>query len=418
MWQHAVLVAKVTVSAVAGIDMLILHFACVRHTARKIKPGVVVHPLAQLSCTWRPLRSRSASVLLPCRRLFSSSPGKELVDKPSTLPARNDPKEVAESIENILVRSRRDELIKQVGPEGRRYLPTEDPNAFLLPDSKLVPTERRWQKVFVSLPWLVFAFMVAAPFLLVRTNLPWLQERSKENQISSEYQHAVTTIDRVPSFEVVNFSQMADVLERPYPTILLLFDSTTFMSKLFLPTFHDLEGALRATGLLVSVVALDLNASPNPPDGFLWEYPKAAAPHIQLIVPRGQDGETGVIDYSGNWSVSAIAEAARQLVGPYAAKVPTEELGQLDERIRLLQDTLFEVLFVEDTSLDVPTSPRQGSWWRWFIARPQPIESHSIASNEVSLAGVEHQLNLNGSLDDAIVSCQEMLQNFRARRPP
>merc|ERR1719409_1180282 len=106
----------------------------------------------------------------------------------------------------------------------------------------------------------------------------------------------------------------------------MIFHPSTFASKLFLPVLRDLAEIFRAAGLVVSVSALDVSASPQPPQEFLWEYPPALAPHLQLVLPRARDGEAGVVDYDGSWNVSALAEAARRLAGPYAPAVPEEKL--------------------------------------------------------------------------------------------
>jgi len=225
--------------------------------------------------------------------------------------AEHETGEADNSIEAILARSRRKDLIARVGPQAIRYLPTQDPNAFLLPDTRLEPAERTWQKVFVALPWLTFAAMLAVPVLLVHGNLPYLVQRAEhDKQVAARKEGTPPTC--VPSFEVLNFGQMPDVLERPFPTMLVMFHPATFAGKVFVPALRDLERLLRRAEIPVSIVALDLSASPVPPDGFLWEYPAAVSPHIQLILPRCMDGEAVW------WTMTVVGRPALWLEQPAA----------------------------------------------------------------------------------------------------
>jgi len=310
------------------------------------------------------------------------------------------------------MRIHRREVVEKAGPQAERYLPTQDPNAFLLPDSRLEPVERKWQKVFVALPWAVFACMLAAPLLLVRTNLPWLQKRAEEDREEAEARNAaLAPAVRIPAFEVVNFGQMPDVLERPYPTILLLFDSATLASKVFLPALRDLEAAFRSAGLAVSVAGLDLAVVPGPPADFLWEYPRALAPHIQLLIPRARDGETGIVDYDGVWTASGLGQAARKLSGPYAPAVPAEELERLDRLVSELRDTLFDLLFVEDEFPAASSSAGSRPWWRRALARGPSKEEAAAkaAAVEVARSEAERALDLSAGLEVALASCRAAL---------
>lgn len=320
-----------------------------------------------------------------------------------------------ESIESILIRSHRQELVERVGPKVERYLPTEDPNAFLLPDNRLEPAERWWQKVFVAVPWMVFACMLAAPMLLVRTNLPWLQKRAVEDRRAAEVRTAALATGRVPEFAVVCFSQMPDVLERPFPTLLFLFDPATFASKLFLPALRDLEKVLRAAGLQVAVAALDMTATPAPPASFLWEYPRALAPHLQLILPRARDGEAGVVDYDGRWTAAALAEAARGIAGPRAPDVPMEELARIDALLEALRETLFELLFIDLN--EGATEGRRGWWSRLTGLGAQSSEAAVAAARqtqEKAKEEAERSLDFSAGLDTALASCQESLRKLRS----
>lgn len=322
-----------------------------------------------------------------------------------------------ERIEDILIQAHKRELVERHGQKVERYMPNEDPNSFLLPDNRLEPSERWWQKVFVATPWALFACMLAVPFLLVRGNLPWLQKRAEDDREAAALRNdALGNVARLPEFEVVGFGQMPDVLERPFPTVLLLFDRRTLESKVFLPAFRDIEAAIRAAGLMVSVTALDLGAQPGPPDQFLWEYPRAMAPHIQLVVPRVQDGEAGVVDYDGRWSATGISHAARSLAGPHPPRVSPEELSRIDLRIEQLFDALFEMLFVENAAASGGHLSDRPSLWRRMSGGKAAAAAAAQANQEKAAAKldeVEQQLDLTGGLDEALASCQRALETLR-----
>eukprot|EP00927_Polykrikos_kofoidii_P078307 TRINITY_DN75149_c0_g1_i1.p1 TRINITY_DN75149_c0_g1~~TRINITY_DN75149_c0_g1_i1.p1 ORF type:complete len:449 (+),score=93.15 TRINITY_DN75149_c0_g1_i1:79-1425(+) len=323
----------------------------------------------------------------------------------------------ADPINEILLRKSRAELEQRVGGV-ERYLPTKDPGAFLLPDSRLEPEERKWQKVFVAVPWIAFATMLTLPFLLVKVNLPWLQQRAEDERESSATRLAsLAPLARVPDFSVVNFGQMPDVLERPFPTILLLFDPATYASKVFLPACRDLAMTLQATGLPVAVTALDMSAAPAPPDDFCWEYPRALAPHMQLILPRAKDGEAGVVDYDGRWSIHALAETARKLAGPQAPPVPPEELDRLEVALERHRDAIFELLFLTETSVKSKTKP---PLWRRALglgASGKQVEEEEAALSAVAVAAAAEARSLEaafaGGLEAATQTCEAALRHLR-----
>lgn len=317
-----------------------------------------------------------------------------------------------ESIEEILKRSRRKELVERVGPQVERYLPTEDSDALLLPPSRLSPAERWWQRFFVALPWAVFACMLATPLLLVRGHLPFLQKRAEERREAAAERGADSITKELPGFQIVNFGQMPDVLERPTPTMVLLFDSSTFMSKIFLAALNDLTKLLQGAGVCVSVAALDLTASPQPPPEFLWEYPPALAPHLQLVVPRARYGEAGLVEYDGRWTAVALAEAARSISGPYPPAVPLEELKKLDARIEQLRDCLFELLFLEGKA-DASAAGKP-SWWRRPFVRSQPVRVLSASEELDAAMEMEQRLDFSCGIDVAIKACQNALDELRS----
>jgi len=314
----------------------------------------------------------------------------------------------AESVESALVKISRRHVIERMGPGAERYLPSEDRMAFLLPDERLEATERHWQKVFVALPWLVFACMLVMPLLLVHVNLPWLEKRAGKDKLASQSRiSSVVQAARIPSFEVINFGQMPDVLDRPFPTMVLLFDPATISSKIFLLAFQDVEVLFRRAGIPMSVVALDLSAHPCPPDSFLWQYPRAMTPYLQLILPRSHDGEAGVIDYDGQWSAQALVEAARSVAGTRGLGISHDDFSSLDNGISCFRDALFDLLFVSEAAPPIHgAASARPSWWRRLRGASQsrtgPAEEELLAA----IADTERSLVLTGGLSAAAASCQ------------
>jgi len=320
-----------------------------------------------------------------------------------------------ETIESILIRSHRKEVIERAGPDAVRYMPSEDPTAFLIPDSRLDPGERVWQKVFVALPWLVFAAMLSVPLLLVQTNLPFLQRRAEDERRAAEARAATLVKGRIPDFTVVNFSQMPDILERPYPTVLLLFDPSTFASALFLPFVRDLEALFRSVNLRIAIAALDLSATPGPSEDFLWQYPRGLAPHLQLIIPRAREGEAGVVDYHGSWNAIELAEAARELAGEYPPDVPMDKLLALEEELEQLREAYFELLFVDVGPRAGLVARPRSSWWAWLRGRTSSAEEAQAAAEErraSALAAVEPLVDTSGTVERALISVRETTARF------
>jgi len=323
-------------------------------------------------------------------------------------------KKKMESIDDILIRTHRKELVQRHGPHIERYMPSEDPTAFLLPDSRLQPEERKWQKIFTALPWAVFACMLATPLLLVGMNLPWLQKRAEAFRQAREAREDDEVPTHLPGFVVVNFGQMPDVLERPFPTMLMIFDPSTFASMIFLPVLRELSELLRAAGIAVSVAALDVSASPQPSHDFLWEYPPALAPHLQLVIPRMQDGEAGVVDYDGSWNVVALADVARRLAGPYGPAVPPEELARVQSQVERLRDLLFEVVFLSGSTASsgqAPQHDQKASWLgRLFGAAPRkPTITVTDKSKDL-----ECNVDFSGDVAVAVRSCEDTLRVAQA----
>lgn len=315
------------------------------------------------------------------------------------------PKKV-ESIDDILIRTHKRELIQRVGPHVERYMPSEDPNAFLLPDSRLEPEERKWQKIFTALPWAVFAIMLATPLLMVGTNLPWLQKRAEAFRNANKAREDDEVPSHLPGFEVVNFGQMPDVLERPFPTMLMIFHPSTFASKLFIPVLRDLSELFRAAGIAVSIAALDLSAFPQPPDEYLWDLPPALSPHMQLVLPRARDGEAGVMDYDGRWNVVALADVGKRLAGQYAPAVPREDLVRLESQLERLRDLLFELVFLDGSAESSGAARGPASKPSWLGRMFGSASAKSASPARGDLADLECEVDFSGGVAAAVSSCE------------
>lgn len=301
--------------------------------------------------------------------------------------------------------------MERAGPVVERYLPPEDPNVFLISGSRLTGAEQRWQRVFVALPWVLFACMAATPLLLLRANLPWLQDRADAERRAVAGR--AVAAHQAPGFVVIGFSQMVDVLDRPLPTLVMLFDPATFASKVFLALMPELDGLLRAGGIPVSVAALDLSAAPGPPPEFLAEYPRPLTPHLQLVLPGAHDGEAGVVDYDGTLSARGLAEAARKLAGPFAPELPEAELDRIEGRLLRLSDAMFELFFIGD----VPSGPepRKAPWWRRVLGAGRGADGAGAPGTALRVEEISNGIELLNGLDVAISSCEALLQSRPAR---
>jgi len=158
-----------------------------------------------------------------------------------------------------------------------------------------------------------------------------------------------------------------------------------------------------------------MSAKPQPPHDFLWEYPPALTPHLQLVIPRAREGEAGVVDYDGRWSVLAIADAAKRLAGPYAPAVPAEELSRLETQLDRLRDLLFELVFLEGSAESSEIS-RQGSERPSFLARLFGRASPKVAAQPKGLAeNLEAKLDISGGVAVAIASCEDALREVQIK---
>merc|ERR1712178_108137 len=205
---------------------------------------------------------------------------------------------------------------------------------------------------------------------------------------------------------------MPDVIDRPFPTMLMLFHPSAFASKIFLPMLRDLSEMLRAAGVRVSVAALDLSASPHPPHEFLWEDPPALGPHMQLVIPRATDGEAGLVDYDGHWKVVTLAEAAKRLAGPYSPAVPPEDLARLDAQVERLRDLLFELVFLGGSSESSGPSRRAASqsWLSRMFGSSGGSKTAPAEGDCMDCEELESRLDFSGGVALAICSCEDALR--------
>ncbi|CAE7432690.1 malA [Symbiodinium microadriaticum] len=277
--------------------------------------------------------------------------------------------EADNSIEAILARSRRKELVARVrrwGSHGN--------------GSRLEPAERKWQKLFVALPWLTFAAMVAFGTFV------WTVQSEEELHL--------------------------------------------LIVSVFVPALRDLEGLLRKAEIPVSITALDLTASPHTKC-----VQEAVAPHIQLILPRSMDGEATlfrscyqeelpahkrslslpprpskacvegdaelhtatpspsekkvvgehvpiIIGNAATFFGPAILAGVQGLAGPRAPEISAEDISRLENGIQKLRDLIFEMLFLQEVPLpDVDRKDRSAiaaaekKRWQAVYQAEQEIES-------------------------------------------
>ena len=99
-------------------------------------------------------------------------------------------------IEELLLQRRKQDYMEMYPDrdvkEFERYLPSSDPYAFLIEDSKLTEKERIWQKIFVALPWVVFVAMVCTPFVLVHSCSAYLTGRTPVRDDNHDDDHVMT----------------------------------------------------------------------------------------------------------------------------------------------------------------------------------------------------------------------------------
>merc|ERR1712066_900256 len=140
-------------------------------------------------------------------------------------------------------------------------------------------------------------------------------------------------------------------------------------------------------------------------------------PHVQLVIPRARDGESGIVDYDGRWSVSAFAEVARRLAGPYSPAVPEEELARLESQTEKLRDLLFELVFLEGgepSAVKAKGSLAKRSWYSYLfrartphderIEMPQPFDD------------IESKLDFTAGIATAISSCESTFMQLHDAR--
>lgn len=241
------------------------------------------------------------------------------------------------SIEALLVEKRRREFL-ELYPDAPldRYLPPSDPYAFLIEKEKLTPAESRWQVFFVALPWLVFASMLATPFLMLRYHLNNWQDLDDESDDTEKLLHLVTppVIEKIPcrGLEQLKFTDMPLVIDGREVAFVLLYHPDTFRSKFCLPLLRDLGEALRETSVCVRLIALDLSTVVEQDAGFRARYPPVTGPHIQVIVPT--EKEAIVYDEQN------IRMRAQTLLGFLKKFVDIPE--QMLERARTLDSLLVE----------------------------------------------------------------------------
>lgn len=129
------------------------------------------------------------------------------------------------------------------------------------------------------------------------------------------------------------------------------------------------------------------------------------------MLPRARDGETGVVDYDGSWNISALAEAARRLAGPYAPAIPQEKLSTLASQTEQLRDVLFELMFMAGTHRAEQSKGNSSKpWYSRFFSSSAP---RNVEKNAPSFDDIETSLDLSGDTACAIRSCEAALSRLR-----
>ncbi|CEL99684.1 unnamed protein product [Vitrella brassicaformis CCMP3155] len=181
----------------------------------------------------------------------------------------------------LLQRWRRGIQIYPGGPVDR-YLPPMDPSRFLVEPDKLTREKQRFQ--------------LSAPFALVATLLPRLDEKARAS-LASESEELLRLF-RVPEFAIVPFRALVDVIERPLHSLIIFFHRDVFGTYALLPLLVDLARLFRNHNMPVAVVAVDLAGS-DVPDTHRKKFPPALSPFSRCCVP------TASLASRGCWTTTA-----------------------------------------------------------------------------------------------------------------
>ena len=296
----------------------------------------------------------------------------------------------------ILERRRHQYLQEYPGGPIDRYLPPSDPYAFLIEDSKLTESERVWQKIFVVLPWLVFAAMVASPFGLIWAFQPGTEAHKRMMKIDQEERRHKARQFNIPAFKTIPFHAVVDVIERPSVSLILLF-SNSFESKLAYPTLAELDKLFRKFNCPIGIVAIDLSKE-DVSEEFREMYPSQTAPYLQIVAPEklGDDADGNiVIDYRGKMKADHILrQVARHTLLPDELQV---QAGEVDAMVDDLHDELFSLMYVDDRE------PHPSVFHRIF-SRNNDKTYEKYDFNTELFDRVWKQVSLSGSVRDCTES--------------
>jgi hypothetical protein len=300
----------------------------------------------------------------------------------------------------ILERRRHQYLQEYPGGPIDRYLPPSDPYAFLIEDSKLTESERVWQKIFVVLPWLVFAAMVASPFGLIYAFKPGTEAHKSMMESQAEERRRKAQQFNIPEFKTIPFHAVVDVIERPSVSLILLF-SNSFESKLAYPTLAELDKLFRKFNCPIGTVAIDLSKD-DVSEEFREMYPNQSAPYLQIVAPEkiGDDTDGNiVIDYKGKLRADHILrQVARHTLLPDELQA---EVSVVDSMVDDLHDELFSLMYVDDRE------PQASVFKRLLSRNNDKNEKYDVSSDLFDR--VWKQVSLNGSVRD----CTESVKTAR-----
>jgi len=341
---------------------------------------------------------------------------------------------VSRAEEGVLMQRRRRGIQIYPGGPVDRYLPPVDPSRFLVEPDKLTREEQRFQVFFAAFPWLTFLAMLSAPFALVATLLPRLDEKARAS-LASESEELLRLF-RVPEFAIVPFRALVDVIERPLHSLIIFFHRDVFGTYALLPLLVDLARLFRNHNMPVAVVAVDLAGS-DVPDTHRKKFPPGLSPFMQVLCPYSQSGEPGLLDHDGPWNAVEIVKTVESQVNIPDTQHVYRDARRLDEITERLTDCLFQLDFIDsDPSMPPeapPTPPAPTLIQRISSAlfgQQRPSDTHPARSADGDGGGVVSDRHgaygrdgvyvWRGGLEAAHLSCEaareQLLTEMAARR--
>ena len=211
-----------------------------------------------------------------------------------------------------------------------RYVPSAN-KSFLVEEHRLTDSEKVTQKVSSILPWMFLGLFAVSPFLMMKYNL---------GRFSSHQKDAVTvdntrTIISRHTFGVYTTADIPELLARRTPT-LICFVSENYHSRVVAKLFEEIDAIFNHFGVKVNVALVRMTSIDDP-------NMVAVAPHCQLLVPKGGDGE--VYSFSGLWNLEQIIRFV--LPDTKISSPMAQSIHAAHERLARTQKTMFKTHFVD-----------------------------------------------------------------------